>query len=192
MYKICKAHIKKCFYSKGDPNIALLQIEMTLLGPELPSPATLLFNHPIRGIMPIIRRPPVGVNNDEEHHEILENSQTKDDKNQGTPRNYVSFPKGSTVAVQCEDGGPWTYGTVEGKGDHNHHEQSYNICITKTGQLVNRDRKHIKPTQITAEQNLSDQPQKHTTDPLDDIFKQLEKTTMHKHYAHPKQWTIHK
>ena len=62
-------------------------------------------------------------------------------KNQGTPRNYVSIPTGSTVAVQGEDGGLWTHGTVEGKGDHNHG-------------------KHIKPTQSTGEQYLQDQLQK--------------------------------
>ena len=54
--------------------------------------------------MPIISRLLVGVNNDEEHHEALLNSQTKDDKNQCTPKNYVSIPTGCTVVVQCEDG----------------------------------------------------------------------------------------
>ena len=78
--------------------------------------------------------------------------------------------------VQCENGGLSTHGTIEGKGNHNQHEGSYNMCITKTGWLVTRDRKHIKPTQITAEQYLWDQIQKHTTtDPLEDILKQLEK-----------------
>ena len=63
----------------------------------------------------------------------LVDRETKDDKNQGTPRNYVSIPTGSTVAGQCEDGGLWTHGTVDGKGGHNHHEIFYKICITKTG-----------------------------------------------------------
>ena len=99
---------------------------------------------------------------------------------------------GSTVDIHHEDCGPWTHGTVEGKGDHNHHEISYNICITRMGWLVTRDRKHIKPTQIMTEQYLRDQLQKHTTtDPLEDILK-LEKTTMHKQYSHYKQWTMHK
>ena len=53
---------------------------------------------------------------------MLVNRQIKDDTNQGTPRNYVSIPIGSTVAVQCEDGGPWTHGTIEGKSDYNHHD----------------------------------------------------------------------
>ena len=138
------------------------------------------FNCLIRWIMPIISRPPVGVNNEEEHYEGLVCSQTKDDKNQDTPRNYVSIPTGSTVVVQCEDGGPWTHGTVEGKCDNNHHESSYNINITKTGWLVSRDRKHIKPTQITADQYLQDQLQKHTsTDLLEDILKQPSTSNMH-------------
>ena len=99
--------LKKCFDSRGDPHIALLQIHMTLLGQGLPSPATILFNHQIRGIMPIINRPPVGIDNDEEHHKAILKRQMKDDKNKGTPKNYVSIPKGSTVMVQWEDGGPW-------------------------------------------------------------------------------------
>ena len=99
----------------------------------------------------------IDVNTYEECYEGLVNRQTKDDKNQGIPRNYVFIPTGSTVAVQHEDGGLWTNGTVEGKGNHNHHDRSYNIHITKTEQLVTSDRKHIQTTQITLEQNLWDQ-----------------------------------
>ena len=56
--------------------------------------------------MPIINRPHVGRDKDEEHYEVLIERQTTDDKNQGTPRNNVSIPIRSTVAVQCEDWGP--------------------------------------------------------------------------------------
>ena len=131
--RFVKHTLKKCFDTKGDPHIALLQTQMNPLGPGLPSPATILFNHPIRGLMSIISRLPVGINNYEEHYAALVNRQMKDGKNQGTPRNYVSIPTGSTAAVQCEGGGLWIHGTVEGKGDHNHHERSYNIHIKKTG-----------------------------------------------------------
>ena len=55
----------------------------------------------------------------------------QDDKNKGTPKNYVSIPIGSTVAVQWEEGGSWTHGTIEGKGNQNHHDRSYHIHITK-------------------------------------------------------------
>ena len=157
--KFAKYTLKKCFDTKGDAHTALLQVQMTPLGLGLTSLATILFNHLIRGTMPIISRLPISVNNDEECYEALVNRQTKDDKNQDTPRNYVSVPTGPTVVVQHEDVGPWIHGTVRGKGEHNHHERSYNIYITRTGQLVTRDRKHIKPTQIMAEQYLQDQLQ---------------------------------
>ena len=74
----------------------------------------------------------------------------------------MSLPIGSTVAVQHEDGGPWTHGMTEGTGDHNHHGRSYHTCITKTGRLVTGNRQHIIPTQISAEQYLNEQLQKHT------------------------------
>ena len=78
---------------------------MTPLGPGIfPTLATMLFNWPVRGIMPIINRPPVGRNNNKEHYEVLIERQMKDDKNKGTPKNYVSIPIGSTVVVQREDG----------------------------------------------------------------------------------------
>ena len=69
--------LKKCFDTKGDPHTFLLWILMTLLGPGLPSLATLLFSCPIRCIMPIISRPLVVINNDEEHYEALVNRQQK-------------------------------------------------------------------------------------------------------------------
>ena len=92
-------------------------------GTRTPHPGNYTINHPIRGILPIISRPLIDINNDEEHYEALENRQIKYDKNQGTPRNYVSIPTGSTVVVQHKNGGPWTHCTVEGKGDHNHHKR---------------------------------------------------------------------
>ena len=50
--------------------------------------------------MSIINRPPGGIDNDEEHHKAIIKRQMKDDKNKGTPKNYVFIPIGSTVAVQ--------------------------------------------------------------------------------------------
>ena len=57
----------------------------------------------------------------------------KDDKNKGIPKNYVSIPTGSTLAVQWKVGGPWTHGTMEEKGNQHHHDGSYHIHITNTG-----------------------------------------------------------
>ena len=52
---------------------------MMLLGPVLPSPATLLFNCPTRGIMPIMNRAPISIDNDNEHHKALVKRKTKND-----------------------------------------------------------------------------------------------------------------
>ena len=133
--KFVKSTLKKCFDSNGDPHIILLQICMSPVVPGFPRPANVLFKQPIRGIMPIIKRPLVGIDSDEGHYEVLIKMQTKDDKTKVLP-NYVSIPKGSTVVVQLEDGEPLTHGTIEGKGEQNHHDRSFHICITKTGQLV--------------------------------------------------------
>ena len=164
--KNCKCILKKCFDSRGDPHIAL-QIQMTSLGQGLPSPTTMLFNYPMRGIMPIINRPPVGIDNDEKHHKVLIIRETKNDKGKDTSVHFVSIPIESTVAVQWEEGGLWTHDIIEGKGDQNHHDKSYHIHITKTGRLVTQNRQHLKPTQISAEQYLWGQLHKHTkTDPI--------------------------
>ena len=60
----------------------------------------MLFNNLIRGILPIINRPLVGIDNDQEHYEVILKRQTKDDKGRDTPKMYVSIPIESTVVVQ--------------------------------------------------------------------------------------------
>ena len=50
--------------------------------------------------MPIINRPPIGLNKDYDNYDVLIKRQAKNDKNHDTPRIYASIPIGSTVAVQ--------------------------------------------------------------------------------------------
>ena len=50
--KFIKHTIKRCSDSSGDIHMAMLQLRTTPLGQGLPSPAMLLFNHPVRGIIP--------------------------------------------------------------------------------------------------------------------------------------------
>ena len=50
--KCIKQTCRKCFDTKSDPHIDLLQIRSIPSGPGLPNHTTLLFNHPIRGKMP--------------------------------------------------------------------------------------------------------------------------------------------
>ena len=69
--KFIKHTMKKCIETNEDKHVALLQIRSASLEPGLLSPATLLFNCIIPGIMPIINRLPINLGNDEEHYEVL-------------------------------------------------------------------------------------------------------------------------
>ena len=75
--KFIKCMLRKCFDIKYGQHIALLQIWMTPLELGLPSLATMLFNCPIGGIIPIISRPPISINNDVEHYKVPVNRHKK-------------------------------------------------------------------------------------------------------------------
>ena len=94
--------------------------------------------------MPIINRLPVNSNNDDGYYGVLVKRQPKNNKKHNTSRNDASFPIGSTGAVQQKDSGMLTHGTVVRRGLHNHNNRPFMICITKKGQLVTRNSKHIK------------------------------------------------
>ena len=85
--------------TNADSYLALLQIWSTPLGPRLPSPVMLLFNHPTRGIMPITIRSSINADNDDDHYKALVDRQIKAVKNYDTVGNYNSIPIGSTVLV---------------------------------------------------------------------------------------------
>ena len=124
-----------------------------LLGPGLPSPATLLFNCPTRSIMPIVNSILISTDNDDEYHKVLVKNK-KNDKKYDIARNYTLLPIRSTVVVKREDSDRWTHGTILGKGDYNHNNQSYIIHVIKTGKTLSRNSKHVKVTPITADQYL--------------------------------------
>ena len=77
-----------------------LQIRTTPLGQGLLSPAMLLFNNLIRGIMPVMNRPPINRDNDDKHHQTLVHRQGKNDQDNDTSKIFMSIPIGSTVVVQ--------------------------------------------------------------------------------------------
>ena len=82
--------------------MALLQICTTPLGPGLPSPATLLFNRQVGGIMPVLDCKLIEHACDDEHHNRLVARQDKNSNDNATIHSHI--PLGSTVAVQQEDG----------------------------------------------------------------------------------------
>ena len=131
--------------------------------------------------MPIINRPLIGLNNDDEHYEALVKRKVNNNMNHDTPKKYASIPIVSIVVVHRRwwRMDPWDN---RRKGNHNHNDRSYTIQVTKTGQLITRNSKHVKPTLITAKQYLCDQLDKHiVTDPLEDILKHLAKQTHTNH-----------
>ena len=77
--KFIKHTIKKCSDSGDDIHMAMLQIRNTPLGQGLPSPAMLLFNCPVRGIMSVMDRQPINIDNDDEHHKNLMHRHCKND-----------------------------------------------------------------------------------------------------------------
>ena len=101
--------------------MALLQIQTTPLGHSLPSLATLMFNRPIQGIMPVTDCKPLVEDCDGHCHAKIFKTQQKNDNN--TAVTFLCIPIGPAVVVQSEDGGPWTHWTVVGTGNHNHHKK---------------------------------------------------------------------
>ena len=78
--------------------MALLQICTTPLGKGLLSPATLLFNELVHGIMPVLDRKPLGRDYDDEHHSRLIDRQHKN--NNDVSLIFASIPIGSGEVVQ--------------------------------------------------------------------------------------------
>ena len=78
---------------------------MTLMEQGLPYSATMLFNCTNSDIMPVINRPPVGIDNDDKHHKVIIKRQTKMTKIKTLPK-FLYLLIGSTVVVQWEDWGP--------------------------------------------------------------------------------------
>ena len=114
--------------------MALLQIQTMPLGQGLPSLATLMFNRQVQGIMSILDCKPIGQDCDDDHHNKLVDRQHKN-YNDASPV-FPYIPIGSAVAIQQEDSGLWTHGTVVGTGNHNHHNRSYTIQLTTNGRCI--------------------------------------------------------
>ena len=105
--------------------MALLQIHTMPLGQGLLSPATLMFNRQVHGIMPVLDHKPIEQECDDDNHNKLVDRQQRNNNDTSPVLAYI--PIGSTVVIQQEDGRLWTHGTVVGTGNHIHHNRSYMI-----------------------------------------------------------------
>ena len=70
MHKNCEIHNQKC-HNNNDVNLASLQIRSTPVDAGIPSPATLLFNRPIRSLLPQMNREPINIKNYNAYYEAL-------------------------------------------------------------------------------------------------------------------------
>ena len=113
--KFIKQTLKKCLNTNTYTYLALLQVTSTPPGPGLPSPVTLLYNHPVRNIMPVIKRELINANNNDDHYGTLVEIQVKGDKKCDTHQDFNSLPIGSTNS-SMERWGTWTNGTIIDKG----------------------------------------------------------------------------
>ena len=77
--------------------MALLQICTTPLGQGLPSPAMLMFNRQVHGIMPVLDCKPIVQDCDDDHHKKLI---ARQQKSNDTLPVFACIPIGSAVAVQ--------------------------------------------------------------------------------------------
>ena len=84
--KFMKYTIKKCFDTKKDINLALLQIWSISVGAVLASPDTILFNRPAQCLLPQISRALINIDNNNVHFEALWVCQIKYSKNSDTPK----------------------------------------------------------------------------------------------------------
>ena len=124
--------------------------------------------------MPVVDCQPSGQDCDDDHHSKLVDRQGKNDND--TSPVFSNIPIGSAIAVQHEDSGPWTHGTVANMADHNHNDSPYIIQLTKNGRCISRNRWHIKPTTVTADTYLQQQSNKQSntkTDPLTEILNNI-------------------
>ena len=109
---------------------------------KVPKPATLLFNHLVCGIMPVIDRKPVSVDNDDEHHKQLTQRQGKNDPNNDYLTSLCIYPhrlncSGSTG--RCRSVDPW-HDSLKGQSQslqqiiQSHHCRENNYMQQKTHQ----------------------------------------------------------
>ena len=92
MPKIHQVTMKKCFDINKDAYLVLLQKCSIPFGPRLPSPAVLWFNRPIVGLIPILNRPPLLFDHNDDHYEALIKRQQNAHMTKDTQMNSLFLP----------------------------------------------------------------------------------------------------
>ena len=113
---------------------------------------------------------------------MLLKRQPQASQNIGTCKNIQFLPTGSTVAVKREDFGPWMHRMRIGYGTDDHNCRISRVRVTKTGHAIIRMKRHIKPTNVSAEDYLLNKMAKASQTMAEDRLNELtdHSTQLHK------------
>ena len=137
LVRTAKATLKKCTLGKCDPDVAFLLLRSTPVSNSLPSPAELLYNRPVRSVLPSATkyRPEL-----ESTKSVLAQTQAnmKAYYDHGT-KELAPLKPGDTVMVQSHDL-DWSPGTIVSATEE---PRSY-IVQTTEGTRYRRNRRFIR------------------------------------------------
>ena len=92
--------MKMCLDNNDGVNLAILQMKSTPVGAGLHGPASLIFNRPIRAMLPHINRGPINFNADDKHYEALRHVKTNTKGNDiHSDPSFVSYMDCSSCPV---------------------------------------------------------------------------------------------
>ena len=80
------------------------------------------------GNVTLVNREPIIINNDHAYNEAFKMHEKKCIKDSGTYKGSLSLSMGSTLAIQCENGGPWTHRVIEKVNISDHNGKSCIAC----------------------------------------------------------------
>ena len=120
-----------CIENNNGITLAHLQIGSTLIGPGLQSPATVLFNRPISGILPRFNKSLSFYCYERGYYDMLKTRLDRTVKNSDTLKEYALISVWSVVVVQIEDAGPLRHGMITSHSDSGHGGRSYKTNIMK-------------------------------------------------------------
>ena len=117
--------MKNYFENNADIFLVLSHMKLTVLGPRLLSPAMLLFNRPVRGLLPVLSRSMILFDNNGNNHAAPIKRWHHANADIDTCKNLSFLHTKSTVAIQYEGGESWTHGTIVRHGSDDHLSRSY-------------------------------------------------------------------
>ncbi|KAJ8049524.1 hypothetical protein HOLleu_02307 [Holothuria leucospilota] len=188
MVRTVKTLVKKCKRSKQDIQIALLNLRVTPLDPNLPSPAEILFGRPVRTTLPS-NHPPQITQKSQQVYEQLNERRGRMKGHHDTKVKVKDLPPlypGQKVRILDYERKTWSPGEVIKVCQE---PRSYDIC-TPNGSILRRNRQHLRELGHATPQPQHTSPQPHSTPQVhtSKVPKQLNFANGNNVQAPPKVW----